>query len=65
MGQGSAAFQAAGGSSMPYDFVNIITLVEEDGELKLLSCKNFADAGQRDAVLTWAAKAQAQGSADL
>jgi hypothetical protein len=53
----------AGGGRFSVDIVFMLTLVEEDGELKVLNCKAFADAEKRSALFTWADKAQAQGSA--
>jgi hypothetical protein len=37
----------------------IFTLVEEGGELKVLSCKDFADPQKRSAFISGAAKAAA------
>ena len=45
-----------------YDTVLIITLVKEDGELKVLHCKDFSDPQKRDAYLAGVAKAAAQRS---
>jgi len=59
---GTAVYKTSDGGTLPYDFVVIVTLVEEDGGLKILNCKSFADIEQRGAVFTWAAKAQAQRS---
>lgn len=48
------------GVTLPYDTVAIITLVEEDGKLKVLHCKDFADPKKRDAFIAGAIKAAAQ-----
>jgi hypothetical protein len=39
-----------------YDTVFILTLVEEDGELKVFRQKDFADAEKREKLYNWAAK---------
>ena len=55
-------FHTPGEAKFSYDVVVILTLVEEDGELKILNCKSFADAEKRNAVFAWAAdQARAQG----
>ena len=57
-------FHTASGATLPYDTVAIISLVEEDGELKVLSIKNFPDPQKRNAWAAGAAKAAAErGSA--
>ena len=61
--QSTLVFHTPGVDKFSYDIAIILTLVEEDGELKILNCKSLADAQQRRAVFTWAAKAQAQGPA--
>ena len=48
------------GAELDYDSVAIITLVEEVGELKLASFKDFSDPEKRDRVHGWAAKVLAQ-----
>jgi hypothetical protein len=60
--QGIAAFQTADGNTTAFDFVDMVTLTEEDGELKVLNCKTFIDAEKLRAVIASAAKAPAQGS---
>ena len=40
------------GGTFPYDAIIILTLVEEDGELKVLHCKDFADPEKRMAFLS-------------
>jgi hypothetical protein len=41
----------------------IHTLVEEDGELKIVEQKDFADTEKRDKLYSWAAKAMAKQAA--
>ena len=60
--QGTLVFHTPGVDKFSYDVTVILTFVEEDGELKILNCKSFADAEQRGVAFAWAAKAQAQGS---
>jgi len=48
------------GTTLPYEAVLIVTLVEEDGELKILHCKDFSDPKKRDAFIAGAAKVTAQ-----
>jgi hypothetical protein len=60
--QATSAFQTADRNTTAFDFVDMITLVEEDGELKVLNCKTFIDAEKLRAVTPSAAKAPAQGS---
>ena len=50
------------GDTFNYDTVLIITLIEEDGELKVLHCKDFSDPQKREAYLAGVAKAVAQKS---
>jgi len=58
--QATAALTTVSGVTLPYETVAIITLVEEDGELKVLHCKDFADPQKRSAFIAGAAKAAAQ-----
>jgi hypothetical protein len=37
-----------------------MTFAKEDGALKILNCKSFADAEKRNDVSTWVAKTRAQ-----
>ena len=46
------------GDKFSYDILFILTFVEEDGELKILNYKSFADAEKRRALFVWADKAQ-------
>jgi len=47
------------GATLPYDTVAIVTLVEEDGELKVSQSKDFADPQKRDALFAGVVKAAA------
>ena len=49
------------GTTHEYDTVSIYTLVEEDGEIKVLESKDFADPQKRSAFYAGIAKAAAQG----
>lgn len=57
--QASAVCTTIHGTTVTYHSVVIFTLVEEDGELKILNCKDFADAQKRDAFVAGTAKAVA------
>ena len=46
-----------------YEAVIIYTLVEEDGELKILLCKGFADPQQHSAHIAGTLKAAAKRAA--
>ena len=46
---------------LPYDTVYIITLVEEDGELKILNMKDFPNPQQRNVFMAGATKIAAEG----
>ena len=48
------------GTILDYDAVFIHTLGEEDGELKILGYKDFADPEKREKFYSWAAKALAK-----
>ena len=48
------------GDALPYDSVVTITLAEEDGELKVLHCKDFANPQKRSAFIAGVLKAAAQ-----
>ena len=50
------------GETFNYDTVLIITLIKEDGELKVLHCKDFSDPQKREAYLAGIFKAVAQKS---
>jgi len=51
------------GATFPYDTIAIVTLVEEDGELKTLHCKDFGDPQKRSACLVGIANAVAEKAA--
>ena len=48
------------GNVLDYDTVQILTLVEEDGELKVTDYKDFADPEKRANLHAWAAKVLAK-----
>ena len=49
------------GAILDYDSALIVTLTEEDGELKLLAAKDFSDPVKRGKFHAWVAKALAKG----
>ena len=51
------------GDTLTWDTVFIVTLIEEDRELKVLHCKDFPDPQKRDAFVAGVAKAMAQSAA--
>lgn len=48
-------------NTFEYDSVIVITIVEEDGELKILDVKDFSDPEKRGKINNWAAKIHAMG----
>lgn len=48
------------GVTLSFEIFAIITLTEEDGELKIFHCKGFADPQERGAFIAGAIKAAAQ-----
>jgi hypothetical protein len=48
--QTTFAFSTVFGATHNYDTIVAYTLVEEDGELKILHCKDFANPQQRNAL---------------
>ena len=50
----------ADGTTLDYDSVSILTFVEEDGELKILECKDFSDPQKRSNLHSWVSKALAK-----
>ena len=48
------------GATLNYDSIITYTLVEEDGELKILHCKDFSDPQQRSALIAGTVKAAAE-----
>ena len=60
----SISTQAASGATLPYDTLFIISVGEEDGELKITGVKDFPDPQKRPAFLASGIKAIAgRGSA--
>ena len=51
------------GEVLPYHSVAIVTLAEEDGELKVLDCKDFTDPQKRSAAMAGILKAAARRAA--
>ena len=51
------------GGTFVYDALTILTLAEEDGELKVFHSKDFADPEKRLAVFTGAVNAAAEKTA--
>ena len=60
MTQITAVFSTVFGATLNYDTVVIYTFVEEDGELKILNCKDFSDPRQRSALIAGTLKAMAE-----
>ena len=50
-------FSTVSGAKFNYDSVTTYTLVEEDGELKIVHCKLFGDSQQRSAFIARTVKA--------
>ena len=61
--QTTAVCTTIDGTKIVYDGVGILTLVEEDGELKVLEWKDFPDPEKRNNLHSWVAKALARGTA--
>jgi len=59
----TVAASTADGTKFDYDSVSILTFGEEDGELKVLGCKDFSDPQKRSNLHNWAAKALAKNAA--
>lgn len=51
------------GTELDDDTLFIFTLVEEEGELKIVGQKDFTDAEKREKLYSWAAKAMAKQTA--
>lgn len=47
------------GASYHYDTIAIVDVIEEDGEFKVVRCKDFADPQQRGAHVAGSVKAVA------
>jgi len=56
----SSTLSTVFGTTLNYEAVLIFTLVEEDGEVKILLCKDFADPQQRSAHIAGTLKAAAE-----
>jgi len=56
-------FSTVFGATLNYDSVLVYTLVEEDGELKILHLKHFGDPKQRGALIAGTLKAMAERAA--
>ena len=63
MTQATAVASMIDGTTHEYDSVSIFTLVEEDGETKVLESKDFADPHKRSAFYAGISKAAAQVAA--
>ena len=50
------------GGEFYYHFIDIFTLAEQDGELRVVDYKDFCDPEKRANILGWAAKALAEGA---
>jgi len=57
----TAVWSTVDGTATNYDTVLIFSFIEEDGELKVVDIKDFADPEKRDAFHTEASKASAKG----
>lgn len=60
MTQIRCVFSTVFGATINYDTVVTFTFVEEGGGLKVLHCKDFGDAQQRDAIIAGTLKAAAE-----
>jgi hypothetical protein len=61
--QEKSLFYLVDGTTCEYDTLLILSLVEEDGEIKLLEIKDFCDPEKRSTFYSGAAKAAAKGVA--
>lgn len=59
--QVSAVCSTIDGTTLEYDCVAVLTIVEEDEKLKILEFKDFSNPEQRSTLHSWAAKALAKG----
>jgi len=59
--QGTAAASIADGTTFEHSCICIISLVEEDGGLKVVGYKEFCDPQKRTTLLAWVANAAAKG----
>ena len=58
--QVTCVFLTVFGATLNYDMHIIYNFVEEDGEIKILRCKDFSDPKQRDAIFAATVKAAAE-----
>ena len=56
-------FYTVFGATLNYDTILTYTLVKEDGELKIVHCKDFANPQQRSALIAGTVKAAAERAA--
>ena len=56
----TAGFSTVFGATYDYEAIVTYTFVEEDGELKVLNCKDFSNPQQRSALVTGTLKAAAE-----
>ena len=56
-------FSPLSGAAVSYEAVAILTLAEEDGELKVLHCKSFADPQKRNALVAAVAEVASANAA--
>jgi hypothetical protein len=60
--QGTARCTLIDGTTQDYDSVLILSLVEEDGDIKILELKDFTDPQKRSAFYAGIAKVVAKGA---
>lgn len=53
-------FHAPDGEELGYDSLVVLTLVEENGEIKVAGVKDFSDPEKRGNLHAWVAKALAK-----
>jgi len=56
----TATSHTADGQKLDYDSLSVLTLIEENGELKIADIKDFSDPEKRGNIHGWAAKALAK-----
>jgi len=61
MTQRTAVASVADGTTFEHSCIYIISLVEEDGRLKVCGYKEFCDPQKRTTLLAWVANAAAKG----
>lgn len=57
----TAVCSTADGTVINYDAVDILSFIEEDGELRVVDIKDFSDPEKRNALHSEASKALAKG----